>query len=170
MLDLEKPLHLPDRDPHFVHGHMVDEPIPFHQRRPRPVENRFCCQTCLKTTILTVEQLSLPKIPSFTMSAVEANKPIRDGGRFHVSGVMFSFPPALVFSFFPFTLGFWEGAPLPIPLDIEETQGAFELPLLKPEPAFGAASKSGHFLRSSSKALNQWPFRKPGPPSASSTE
>lgn len=33
LFNLKKPLHLPDKNSHFVHGHTVNQPIPFRQRQ-----------------------------------------------------------------------------------------------------------------------------------------
>jgi len=76
LFDIKKPLYLRYRYPNFVHRHVVEQPIPLHQRRPGPVKNCSCCHTCLKSTNFTVEQLFLGKVPGFFMSAPWANKAI----------------------------------------------------------------------------------------------
>jgi len=54
--DIKKSLHLRHRYPNFVHLHMVEHPIPVHQRRVGTMEDRSCCYTCLKSTDFAVAQ------------------------------------------------------------------------------------------------------------------
>ena len=77
LLDLQDSLHLRDRHSHFVHRHMVEQPIPFHQRSPRALKNSSCCNARLKATILAVKQFSLRKMPGFVMSALRTDKTMR---------------------------------------------------------------------------------------------
>jgi len=74
LFDIKESLHLRHRYPNFVHRHMVEHPIPVHQRRVGSVKDRSCCHTCLKSTHFAVEQLSRGKVPNFIMSAAWANK------------------------------------------------------------------------------------------------
>jgi len=73
LLDIKKSLHLGYRYPNFVHRHMVEQPIPLHQRRSAPVKNRSCRQTCLKPTHLAVVKAPIEKVLSFLMAAPWAN-------------------------------------------------------------------------------------------------
>ncbi len=74
--DIKKPLHPGYRHFNFVYRHMIDPPIPLHQRRPSAVKNGSCRHTCLESTHFTVEQVPLGKIPGFLMSTPWANKSI----------------------------------------------------------------------------------------------
>lgn len=76
LLDIKKPLHLCYRYPNFVDCHMVDHPIPLHQRRPSPVKNRCYSYSCLESTHFIVEQVPLGKIPGFIISTLGTNKSI----------------------------------------------------------------------------------------------
>ena len=93
LLDLQNSLHLRDLDSHFVHRQVVEQPIPFHQRRPCAFENCSCCITRLKATILTVEQFSLRKIPGFAMSTL---------------GIYETTRPSLLYKVFRTSLFIWE--------------------------------------------------------------
>jgi hypothetical protein len=73
LLDIQKPLHLGDRHSNFVHRHVVNQPIPLHQRRSGPVKNRSCCQTRLKPTDLAIVEAPIRKVPGLIMAAPWAN-------------------------------------------------------------------------------------------------
>jgi len=75
--DLQDPLHLRYGHPHFVHGHMVDEPIPFAQRRSGLMENRPGRQAGFRTTDLAVQDISSLDKPGFPMSTSGTSEPSR---------------------------------------------------------------------------------------------
>ena len=77
LFDVKQSLHLCHRYPNLAHRHVVEQPIPFHQRRSGPVKNRSGGHARLKSTNLTVEQLSLGKVPGFFVPTPGADKPIR---------------------------------------------------------------------------------------------
>ena len=75
--DFQDTLHLSYGHSHFVHGHMVDEPIPFDQRRTGFMEYRPSRQTDFCTTRLAIQNISRPDKPCFTMSASGTSESIR---------------------------------------------------------------------------------------------
>jgi len=75
--DFQDTLHFRYRDPYFVHGHVVDEPIPFDQRRAGFMEYRPCGQTDFWTARLAIQNISRSDKPSFCMSASWTSETIR---------------------------------------------------------------------------------------------
>ena len=75
--DFENSLHFRNRYAYFVHGHMVDEPIPLYQRRAGFVEDRPCRQTDLCSTPFAVKDVSCSDEPRLAMPASRALKSIR---------------------------------------------------------------------------------------------
>jgi hypothetical protein len=66
--DLQDTLHLGYRHPHFVHRHVVDEPIPFDQGRAGFMEYRPSRQANFCTTRLAIQNISRTDKPCRTMS------------------------------------------------------------------------------------------------------
>ena len=84
LFDIKKPLHLRYGYTDFIHRHVIDHPVPFHQRCPSTMENRSRYYTCLRSTILAVVKMPIRKVPRFFMSTLGANKPIRPSLRCNV--------------------------------------------------------------------------------------
>ena len=74
---VQEPLHLRKRYSHLIHRHMVNHPIPLHQRSSRCMEDRACRDACLGTTPFAIEQMPPGKIPSSFIPALGANKSFR---------------------------------------------------------------------------------------------
>ena len=75
--DLQDALHLRYGHPNFVHGHMVNEPIPFDQRRTGFMEYRPGRQAGFDTTRLTVQDVSGLDKPGFPMSTSGTSESFR---------------------------------------------------------------------------------------------
>jgi hypothetical protein len=75
--DFQDPLHLGDRYAYLVHGHVVDQPIPFDQRRTGLVEYRPRRQTYFCSARFAIQNISRPDKPSFNVSAPGAFETIR---------------------------------------------------------------------------------------------
>ena len=66
--DLQNTLHLSYGHSHLVHGHMVNEPIPFDQRRTGFMKYRPRRQASFCTTRFAIQNVSGPDKPGFPMS------------------------------------------------------------------------------------------------------
>jgi hypothetical protein len=75
--DFQDTLHLRYRHSYFVHGHVVDQPIPLDQRRAGFMEYRPCSQTDFCTARLAIQNVSRSDQPSFSMTASGASETIR---------------------------------------------------------------------------------------------
>ena len=75
--DFQEPLYLSNRDPHFVHCHMIDEPIPFDQRRSCLMKDSSSRETNFCSTPFAVEDVPCADEPRFPATTFGALKPIR---------------------------------------------------------------------------------------------
>jgi hypothetical protein len=87
--DRQDPLHLRDRYAHFVHSHVVEEPIPLDQRCASPVENSARRQADLCSTPLTVEDVPCPDEPRFLIPTSRTLESIRPSDFSKMPGARF---------------------------------------------------------------------------------
>lgn len=86
--DLQGPLHLGYRHPHFIHRHMIDQPIPRAQWRTGLMEYGACGQTDFCSTALAIKDLSRADEPCFMMptsGAPESLRPSQFSQMYHAS-------------------------------------------------------------------------------------